>query len=512
MNTHLYLGIKNYLLIGLIIIFGGLRFFHLDAGLLWQDEAEYSVLAKNVALYGLPTNKYNPVPYFNNQLFDSYVNPNSLDKYQDINYLKDNLNTYYTWFPFYLMATSYKVFGISTSSARAVSALFGILSALLLFLFMSESLGRQGGLLGCFLYLSTYFNIYIHRLAVHYSIAIFFELSTIYLHYKLNKTNDRKYYYLLVLNLFLFFHSQMVFFTMASLLIICYDLFQKKFKQILRIFLPVGAMVALWIWWSKFYLYFNLVPLNSKLTIGNTLSNYLTLFENQIILGVIFCFLCLYALGLALVSGKNQFYRYIAFWFVGMLVIVPLLAPWWLTPERCSSILLPLTILVVIGFAEGRRRLNGRMGLVLFLLIIAAPFAYLNKLGRSSSKETIMAIYNNNLEYGANWIRDFLDFNKDHKISSSDLVLSSMDNVSLAFYTNLNPRLAWTIDYEILKSQFEKYWYIETPDKKSCSESAYLLADQGEQICSANSYLNLNKKNCKKYPRSQYDIYECPTR
>ncbi len=494
------------LLLLVLCIFCIFRFYNLDAGLLWQDEAEYSMIAKSVAKHGYPTRKDSPVGYMNIQTYDEYLVENSIDKFQDIKYLKNDINTYYTWLPFYLMAGAYKIMGVSTKSARIIPAIFGILTIVLFYFFLMEIFNRELALFGTVLFSSIFSLIYLNRLATHYSLAIFFELLTIFLHYKYVKTSEKKYLYFLVCTLVLFFHTQMVFFAMASVLLILYELKNFRILKLLKIFIPVGAIAIAWIIYTDFYKYLFLVELNNKMTTGYLVSVYVDLFKYQIFLGLgIVIFSHFGLLKYFLNKSKNDF-GYFIFWLIGMLIIVPVLAPWWLTTERCSSVLLPLTIVALYGINEIKKNINKK---IVMLALLICSLSFVDKDFEYSLNKTFIAIKNKRFNYGADWIKDFLVLYPQVGITKEDLLLVSMDNMSVMFYTDLTPRLAWNVNYDFMKNNYKKFWFVETQDEKACWETTIMLKDKGQSICSEASFLYNKLSSCKLYKREMYNLYEC---
>ncbi len=510
LSFHYPRPIYTYVLGILILFFSLFRFYHLDAGSLWQDEAEYATLAKNVATYGVPTRKYNPIPYMNTQIYDDFTLEDKLEKYEDINYLKNDLNTYYTWIPFYLMAGIYKVFGVTTQSARSFSAICGLLTALLIFQIIKEQYNQDLGFLGCYIFLSSFFIIYLNRLSVHYSAAIFFELLTMFIHWKYYTTNNKKWLYWLIVVLGLYYHTQSVFFLMSSFIVCAHHFFRRDFKSLCKIILGVSFFVAPWLYFSNFFSYSKFVPLNSYLSFENTFHNYLSLFNKQVPLGILLLTSIIYAVIGLFTRKLNSFEKYIMYWFFSLVFFIPIFAPWWLTSERSASLLLPLSILAVVSFnrifKDSRFIKLKHLGLLVFLAI---PLIYVDWNLKSTLDKTIRAIVVKEFDYGANWTRDAIKFIEQNNIKKTDLVLSTMDNMTLNFYTQLNVHFAWAVNPDYLEKNYRQFWFFEAPDLSSCKETTYLMKDKGESICGLNSYFFKKLPTCKKYERKNYNIYFC---
>ncbi|HEX4343716.1 MAG TPA: glycosyltransferase family 39 protein [Verrucomicrobiae bacterium] len=102
-----------------VLLGAGFLLFHNLAGrLLWGDESEAAVLAKNVLKYGYPRT-------------EDGLNHITLYGATTDN-IKANVWTWSPWLQEYLAASSFKLFGATTWAARAPFALFGWLSVALL--------------------------------------------------------------------------------------------------------------------------------------------------------------------------------------------------------------------------------------------------------------------------------------------------------------------------------------------------------------------------------------------
>lgn len=108
------------LLVGALFLF-----VRLGQILLWQDEAETAVLARNILRFGYP------------RAFDG-VNLVWLPGV----HRADFAWAYHPWASFYLTAASFKMFGVTTWAARAPFALLGWLGLLLTYLLAREVSGR----------------------------------------------------------------------------------------------------------------------------------------------------------------------------------------------------------------------------------------------------------------------------------------------------------------------------------------------------------------------------------
>jgi 4-amino-4-deoxy-L-arabinose transferase-like glycosyltransferase len=117
-NAH---NVKSYgVAIPYIVLFAlsfGLLFYHLDNRLLWGDEAETAVLAKNVVQFGVPR---------------TYDGTNYIVLHGAVDETPTHVWIWSPWMQNYLAATSFVLFGPTTWAARAPFALICWCSVLLL--------------------------------------------------------------------------------------------------------------------------------------------------------------------------------------------------------------------------------------------------------------------------------------------------------------------------------------------------------------------------------------------
>src|SRR5215469_18057380 len=95
----------------------GLLFYHLDRELLWGDEAETAILAKNVVQFGIPR---------------TYDGTNYILLHGTVDETPGHVWIWSPWLQNFLAASSFVLFGPTTWAARAPFALIGWCSVLLL--------------------------------------------------------------------------------------------------------------------------------------------------------------------------------------------------------------------------------------------------------------------------------------------------------------------------------------------------------------------------------------------
>ncbi len=159
------LGIASlYVALAALIFF--FAFYNLDGRLLWGDEAETAVLAKNILKFGVPK-------------VDDGLNHISLhgDKYD----ARDGVWTWSPWLPDYVTAASFAVFGPNTWAARAPFALIGWLSVMLLGAAAWKIYHRHRIALASMLLLGTSEVFLLHvRQCRYYSITVLAEVLLVY--------------------------------------------------------------------------------------------------------------------------------------------------------------------------------------------------------------------------------------------------------------------------------------------------------------------------------------------
>lgn len=148
-----------------------LLFYHLDNHLLWGDEAETAVLAKNVLQYGVP---------------QTYDGTNYLVLHGTMDETPGHIWIWSPWMQNYLAATSFMLFGPTTWAARAPFAFLGWCSLLLLALTTWEIYRSHWVALGSLALLGTSEAFLLHaRQCRYYSISMFAEILLVYGAYEL---------------------------------------------------------------------------------------------------------------------------------------------------------------------------------------------------------------------------------------------------------------------------------------------------------------------------------------
>lgn len=165
---------------------------------LWQDEAQTALISKTILTHGIPL---------------GHDGKNSFSQTGGTEYGKNYVWRYHPWFPFYLLAGFYAVFGISTFVSRLPFALIGMGTILLAFVYAKEiwSSRRAGILAASLLCLSVPFLI-LTKQCRYYAPAMFLPLLALYSYHGL--LHGRRWAgTIFVLSLVLLFHTHYVYYA-----------------------------------------------------------------------------------------------------------------------------------------------------------------------------------------------------------------------------------------------------------------------------------------------------------
>jgi hypothetical protein len=152
--------------IAVVIVSGFLIFFRLDQRLLWQDEAETALLARNILIYGVPK---------------AYDGKNLVSQEVGREYHADYVWRWTPWLEKYVTAASFGLLGESTYTARLPFAVIGLLSVISIYpLAVVLFRDRWVGVLAmAFLALSVPFLLHV-RQCRYYSLAIVASIWVLY--------------------------------------------------------------------------------------------------------------------------------------------------------------------------------------------------------------------------------------------------------------------------------------------------------------------------------------------
>jgi len=353
----------------LVIILAAASFlllFNLGNQYLWQDEAQTALISKTVLTRGLPF---------------GYDGKNFFSQIRGAEYGRNYIWRWQGWFPFYLLAAFFKLFGINTFTARLPFALFGIATILLMYYF-SKSLfqnKRAAMTATALLALSTPFLI-LAKQCRYYSPAIFFSLLGLYSY--LNVLQQKRYSSLIFVGaLTLLFHSNYTSFGILLFsILVHYSLFYIRQLKILWLCLSAIAINLPWIVWFSGMKY-DVTHRGSifHLNIGpfkDSIWYYITRIEKHMFPA----YLVLIALAVAIFNFKrikNSFLENIQVWKNLALLIIFCIANILMLALvtdyaffRYIGVLIPAVCTIVAGILVSLMKINFTAGIALVVLLV----------------------------------------------------------------------------------------------------------------------------------------------
>jgi len=207
-----------------------LLFYHLDNHLLWGDEAETAVLARNVAQFGVP------------RTFDG---TNYILLHGTVDENRNHIWTWSPWMQEYFAASSFILFGPTTWAARAPFALLGWGSLVVLAAVTYKIYRSHWVALASVVLLGTSEVFLLHaRQCRYYPISVFGEILLVYGIYQL-LVQDRRGLWLAALALVLQFYSNyiIVVANLPALLFLAWMLRKQGKPAVLRVATVAGILI-----------------------------------------------------------------------------------------------------------------------------------------------------------------------------------------------------------------------------------------------------------------------------
>lgn len=227
---------KHPLILISLFVPGLLLLANLGGQFLWQDEAQTACISRTVATRGLPY---------------GYDGKNFFSQEVGVEYGKNYIWKWHTWLPFYVTAAAYKVFGVSTLSARLPFALCGIATVFLIFFAAAFFFPtRHTGLIAATLLSLCVPFLILSRQCRYYSMAALFFTAALCA-YALLLRGKKGSGVFLVISLTLLFQTQYIyFFTLSITFVLHAILFDRIRLKPLLLFLLIAALINLpWMIW-----------------------------------------------------------------------------------------------------------------------------------------------------------------------------------------------------------------------------------------------------------------------
>ena len=194
-----------------------LLFYHLDNRLLWGDEAETALLAKNILRFGIP------------KTMDGVNHIDLVGHFRD-----ENAAHIWTWSPWlqeYLVAGMYALFGVSTWTSRVIFAAVGWFCVILLARVAYRIYRDHRVALGSAFLLATSEIFLLHsRQCRYYSVIVFGEILLVYGAFEL-LANHKRAVWLISSALILQFYANFIVAVANLPLLIALAWFTRKERQ-----------------------------------------------------------------------------------------------------------------------------------------------------------------------------------------------------------------------------------------------------------------------------------------
>lgn len=231
---------RQFLVIAFILSLAAfLWFYRLDLHLMWNDEIDVAIYAKNILTSGLPTG------------WDG----RNLYAYRDGSVLNSELlGVLSPWLTHYLMALSFYVFGVTTWAARFPFALTGFLTLILIY-FLVQKLFRDPGLAYAVLAISAFSPtlIMFSRTARYYSLTMMAAVLSLLALELIPKKKWLGILLLVISGMAMFHSNELQFVAWWTSLFISTLIF--KSKSLRLTFLAVSPVVAIftatWVLWAN---------------------------------------------------------------------------------------------------------------------------------------------------------------------------------------------------------------------------------------------------------------------
>lgn len=352
---------KHHIILILIIIFAGILWnVRLGNLPLWEDEAHTALFGKSVLEHGLP------------KVWDG---KNLISGVQAEDFNKDFVLTWDQPLQFYATALSIKVFGLSNWSARLPFVLAGLISILLLYLFVQRfTENRNVALLSAFLFAISVIFILHARQCRYYSLGTM-SVLLLYLSYiDFGKKGYAGFTYPLSLVLLFYSNLLMLATALGSLIlyhVIC-DFSWKRFRGLFLYSLFSLPFVVPW------FVYARLWEKQGPHVEASLTSKFLNIFEmffkfNRAFFPLLILLIVIYLVFRNKMYFNKKFYRFLLIIIVFPLHMVPILL---LPGIRYMIYLAPFcAFLTALITAEIYRRKKWLAVIFLFLIVFTKIFS-----------------------------------------------------------------------------------------------------------------------------------------
>lgn len=498
-----------------------LRLRNLDKDLLWQDEAEVVIYAKQILSNGFPNEYYRGIPLYVSPLINETID-SEMYQYKQRDF-RDTLPVYHPMADAYLTALSFFFLGTSTFAARLPFALLGIVSIFLVYKLGEFLYNEKVGLFASVLQVMNTLLILYERQDRYYSLSIFGFLATIYFSLKAFKTDSISYYVLSSISLVLLFYSQpiiaIIVFALLFFYNICtgdYKVFYKKnyllsLTIILAFLIPYLIIIRPW---NIEGLHISTTDIMEKLIIS-------LFFLNGITYNIGFIPFCISAIFLLHRSSLSD--KFIILSWLVYIAIALVMTPSLSFYPRLFIQMLPtfyITIASMMDFVYvslKKLKLDYGLRLILIssLILFIAIFPYIFALRPKLDSPLFDFLNNRGIEGFDAWVKTNSAWTGnvisllERENVSSEWVFTTYGNAPLLWYTNYRVQLIWPVKKEFLNSYKERFWVVVDPESDDDCKWFNFYINNAESICKDVNYQEVIKK-CKDYELpDNVTVYRC---
>lgn len=422
----------------MVIIASLLFICNLGNHYLWQDEAQTALISKTILTEGVPRG-YDGTNYFSQE--------------EGAEYGENYIWKWHTWLPFYIVAGFFKLFGISTFTARLPFAFFGIASVVCCYYFCKVAWqNKKIALASAILLITCVPFLILSRQCRYYSMTAFFSLWGLLSYLQILKQHKYSSICFVIASTLLFHTHYIYCATLLATVLLHSLLFDRKvFKRLLLLSLFVTLINGPWIIWLSGMKYGE--QYGSKMFdpewFSRLFGQYLSLIGDFIFTPYLFLTIPAILLGNKLKTGKfrsiekNSFSSLI---LLSLFLAINLIALSMVSPYPFFRYLSPLVpVLIILG-----GYLIVSTSRLFFLLPIPIIVALLFTGSMGDFIYELTHDYNGPLE----GITKYLNENSD----DDDIVLITYGDMPLKFYTDL--RIVGGLTGEDLSVVSEPDWII----------------------------------------------------
>ena len=424
-----------------------LRAWGINRHLLWQDEAESGIYALQILEAGYPNAEFHGERLYENRSFIESASPKY--EYESTNFYGSKFEKNKGWLPHYVIAASFKIFGVGTWPARLPAVVISGLTIFIAYFLARQFLGKPWALAVAAFYAINPIAIYYEQQARYYSFEILLISLCLLVYFNFRRAHRRGWLAALTACLGLLFHTHAVAAVLVGIFFLAHWLGTVGWRAVRR-----QPMLG---WCAAFGLAAT-VPWMIAV-------NYFSIFRYQglepylriiwlvvlVVVGVVVWGIQRFARTvfhhpITFGLGSQPAAKFIATFCVGYTALAPLLLPVESVAEKQFVPLLPLlTVVVVYLFSRlwvaGVSRRDSIAGLLVFGVFGGAVFAalHVDTLDRS-------------VLYASDWVAPVLQRLRIDPRVENGLILTDYYQFPLSFYGRVPVQLLYVLRCSYLES------------------------------------------------------------